>query len=73
MLKKIVKRIALILITILLVLLFGLFTGWIVMLLWNWLMPSIFGLKTITYWQGWGLIILFYILSNPLKVSKKNP
>ena len=73
MLKKIVKRIALILITILLVLLFGLFTGWIVMLLWNWLMPSIFGLKTITYWQGWGLIVLCYILSNPLKVSKNNP
>jgi hypothetical protein len=38
--------------------LFGLF----VMLLWNWLMPDIFGLKTITYWQAWGLLILSWIL-----------
>ena len=36
--------------------------GWIVMLLWNWLMPEIFGLKRVTYWQAWGLLILSCIL-----------
>jgi hypothetical protein len=36
--------------------------GWIVMLLWNWLVPDIFGLKRITYWQAWGLFILCSIL-----------
>lgn len=36
--------------------------GWIVMLLWNWLMPEIFGLAQITYWQGWGLLVLSSIL-----------
>jgi hypothetical protein len=36
--------------------------GWIVMLLWNWLMPEIFGLKRVTYWQAWGLLILCCIL-----------
>ena len=36
--------------------------GVIVMLLWNWLMPEIFGLGTITYWQAWGLVILSHIL-----------
>ena len=36
--------------------------GWIVMLLWNWLMPEIFGLKAISYWQGWGLLILSSLL-----------
>lgn len=36
--------------------------GWIVMLLWNWLMPEIFGLKALTYWQAWGLLILSSIL-----------
>ena len=36
--------------------------GFIVMLLWNWLMPEIFGLTTITYWQAWGLVILSHIL-----------
>jgi hypothetical protein len=36
--------------------------GWVVMLLWNWLMPEIFGLKQLTYWQAWGLLILSSIL-----------
>ena len=36
--------------------------GWIVMLLWNWLMPEIFGLTTITFWQAWGLVILSHLL-----------
>jgi hypothetical protein len=36
--------------------------GCIVMLLWNWLMPEIFGLKTLTYWQSWGLLALSCIL-----------
>ena len=36
--------------------------GWVVMLLWNWLMPDIFGLKRVTYWQAWGLLILCSIL-----------
>lgn len=30
--------------------------------LWNWLMPSIFGLKEITFWQAIGLQILAYII-----------
>jgi hypothetical protein len=36
--------------------------GWVVMLLWNSLMPEIFGFKAISYWQGWGLFILCSIL-----------
>lgn len=31
-------------------------------LLWNWLMPVIFGLKTITIFQAWGLMVLSGIL-----------
>jgi hypothetical protein len=38
--------------------LFGLFVMW----LWNWLMPAIFGLGTITYWQAWGLVLLAHLL-----------
>ena len=38
--------------------LFGLF----VMLLWNWLMPDLFGFKQLDYWQAWGLLILCTIL-----------
>jgi hypothetical protein len=42
--------------------LFAFLFGWLVMLLWNWLMPAIFGLPSITYWQGWGLVLLSHIL-----------
>lgn len=30
--------------------------------LWNWLMPAIFGIKIITFWQAWGLVWLTGIL-----------
>src|SRR5271169_2436462 len=36
--------------------------GVVVMLLWNWLMPEIFGLRTLTYWQAWGVLALSCIL-----------
>lgn len=36
--------------------------GFVVMALWNWLMPPIFGLHAITYWQAYGLLILSKIL-----------
>lgn len=32
--------------------------GFVVMWLWNWLMPAIFKLPPIGYWQGWGLVAL---------------
>jgi len=41
-----------------------LFAGlvWAVMALWNGLMPEIFGLRAITYWQAFGLMVLSWIL-----------
>jgi hypothetical protein len=36
--------------------------GWAVLLLWNWLMPAIFALPAITYWQAVGLLVLSGIL-----------
>ncbi len=36
--------------------------GWVVMLLWNWLMPDLFGLKPLGYWKAWGLLVLCWIL-----------
>ena len=45
--------------------------GWVVMLLWNWLMPDIFGLKQINYWQAWGLFILSSMLFKGM--GGKNP
>ena len=42
--------------------LFGWLFGEIVMHLWNGLMPALFGLKMITFWQAIGLLILARIL-----------
>jgi len=36
--------------------------GYFVQILWNWLMPVIFSLPKITFWQAWGLLILCHIL-----------
>jgi hypothetical protein len=36
--------------------------GEAVMHLWNWLMPALFGLHVITFWQGLGLLLLCRIL-----------
>jgi hypothetical protein len=58
---------------------FGL--GALVMVLWNWLVPAIFGLGTITFWQGWGLLVLTSLLfrsrmgdsvNNSWKETKEN-
>ena len=37
---------------------FALIFGWLVELLWNWLMPNLFNLKGITYWQAVGIMLL---------------
>ena len=51
--------------------------GFVIMWLWNGLMPDVFGLTTITYWQAVGLFILLKILlggcgSRGSKKSSKN-
>lgn len=40
--------------------------------LWNWLMPEIFGLKAITFWQAWGLVFLSGILFKGSLSSKSS-
>jgi len=45
-----------------LALLFAALFGIVVMALWNWLMPALFGWKVLGYWQALGLVILCRIL-----------
>ena len=62
----------LITISIFAIVLFGL--GFIVMLLWNWLMPVIFGLTTITIWQSFGLILLSsFLLRFKISINHEKP
>ncbi len=52
--------------------LFGWLFGEIVMHLWNWLMPALFGLKLITFWQALGLLVLARILVGGLGGGSSN-
>ena len=36
--------------------------GYLMMMLWNWLMPAVFGFRTVGFWQALGLFLLFSIL-----------
>jgi hypothetical protein len=42
--------------------LFVAFGGWVVMNLWNWLLPPLFGWHQVTFWQALGLLALSRIL-----------
>lgn len=57
---------------VILAILFFLLVGYVLQLLWNWLMPELFGLSTISYWQAFGLLILAKILFGMGSHSSKN-
>jgi hypothetical protein len=40
----------------------------VAMSLWNWLMPELFGLKLLTYWQTLGLLALTWIFFGRFRV-----
>ena len=46
--------------------------GYPVMLLWNWLMPELFNLPAVTFWQAIGLNFLCTILFKPTINIKKD-
>lgn len=50
----------------------GLILALPVMWLWNWLMPHLFGLTTITWLEAWGLNILCGFLFKPTVKTTKN-
>lgn len=45
------------------------FEGWILMLLWNWLLVSLFSISTIGFWQGVGLILLLNLIGGFFKTT----
>ncbi len=50
---------------------FGMLFAFPVKWLWNWLMPDLFGLKTIDVFQAWGLSVLCSFLFKSTSVSSK--
>lgn len=44
--------------------------GWVIMLLWNWLLPDLFiGAQPVGYWQALGILLLSRILFGGLRGS----
>ena len=58
--------------SIILIALICFLSGWVTMLLWNWLIPAIFGLGTITFWQALGLIVLVKLVFGGIRVNTKS-
>lgn len=51
----------------------GALYGYLIMVLWNWLLPELFGFKAITWIQGWGISVFASLLfqSTTSSSSKK--
>ena len=47
----------------------ALLLGYVVVWLWNWLMPELFGLKVITFWQAVVMVLLARIIFGGFKHS----
>lgn len=65
---------AVIVLALLLVLAAGFFwlSGMVIVWLWNWLMPEIFRLPKITFWQAWGLVVLSFIFFGRFRTSRSS-
>jgi hypothetical protein len=60
--RKIIHVLGFTLLGIVIAVFFAFVFGFVAKWLWNWLMPDIFGLRQITYWQAFGLILLTRLL-----------
>ena len=60
--KKIGRIIGAVIGGVIMAVVFAFVFGILVKVLWNWLMPGIFGLPIITYWQAFGIVILAKML-----------
>ena len=71
--KNLITSVGAVVVSLFIIAIAALIGGIIVMWLWNWLMPVIFGLTTITYLQGAGLVALCGLLfKNTSTTSKEN-
>jgi hypothetical protein len=60
--KRIAKAIAIGIAGVIAITIFIFLGGKVVQLLWNWLMPMLFGLREVTFWQAVGILALSRIL-----------
>ena len=53
--------------------LFAFLGGEVVKLLWNWLLPPLFGWREVTFWQALGLLVLCRILFGGFGMHRGGP
>jgi hypothetical protein len=70
--KRFLETVGSVFVGLILIVVIALITGILVMLLWNWLMPVIFGLPQINFWQSWGLMCLLGFLFPTSMFSSKS-
>ena len=71
MLNKIIDGLGSLILVLLLVCFLGVIVALPTMLVWNMLMPEIFNLTTIDFWQALGLIVLANVLFKPFSFNSK--
>jgi hypothetical protein len=59
---KVLRIIGMVFVGVIFAVFFALVFGLLVMVLWNWLMPAIFGLGKIGFWQAFGIVLLSKLL-----------
>ena len=69
--EKFCTLVGVIVVTVVVLFVYAMLFAFPVMWLWNWLMPYLFGLNTITVWQALGLNLLCGLLFRGSSVSKK--
>ena len=69
--KNFVTSVGAIVVSLFIIVIAALIGGIVIMWLWNWLMPVIFGLATITYLQGAGLAALCGLLFKSTSTTSK--
>ena len=69
--KSVLSFTAVSVVAITMLVLWSLVLAWPVQLLWNWLVPGIFGLGNITFFQAFGLKVLFGLTLGKVTIEDK--
>lgn len=46
--------------------------GFVFMLLWNAVVPAVFGLSALTFWQAWGLALLLHLIGGSFRATVRS-
>jgi hypothetical protein len=71
--RKVLRIIGMVFVGVIFAVLFALVFGFVVKWLWNFLMPDLFGLAQITYWQAFAMVVLAKLLFGAFGSHPRDP